>query len=161
MPSRAPDTRITTCGWGSSPYLVTGDVETARDLAHEALTRAAAAGLDFRSPGAPAYLRTTVLNLWRRRLRRLASEGRALLRLAPPASFPSPDDAVADRDAVWRALAGVPYHSRVCLVLRYYEDLPVAEIAAELGKPVGTVKSLLARGLKRMATLLGERDAGS
>jgi len=40
-------------------------------------------------------------------------------------------------------------------VLRYYADLSDAEIAAEVGIAVGTVKSTLARGLRKMRVLLG------
>jgi DNA-directed RNA polymerase specialized sigma24 family protein len=40
-------------------------------------------------------------------------------------------------------------------VLRYYLDLPEAEVARHLGVPAGTVKSLVHRGLKRLRERLG------
>jgi DNA-directed RNA polymerase specialized sigma24 family protein len=41
------------------------------------------------------------------------------------------------------------------IVLRYYLDLPEAEVARQLGVPVGTVKSLIHRGLARLRDRLG------
>lgn len=57
---------------------------------------------------------------------------------------------VADRDFLIRALAGLPPRQRTVLVLRYYNDLPEAEIADVLGCSVGTVKSQVSRGLARL-----------
>jgi RNA polymerase sigma factor (sigma-70 family) len=139
-------------------YLITGDVGIAADLAHEAVERSVRAGLDLTAPKAMPYLRTTVVNLWRRTLRRRALEARALMRIGRGSSLVD-DDGADDRDQVWRALRRVRYDARVCLVLRYYEDLSLAQIADELGLPLGTVKSRLSRGLKELARHLGERDA--
>lgn len=63
---------------------------------------------------------------------------------------PDPSGAIADRDEVWRLLATLPPRTRAVLVLRYYEDLPEADIAAVLGCSVGSVKSQLSRGLARL-----------
>ncbi len=49
-----------------------------------------------------------------------------------------------------RALATLPRMQRAVLVLRYFEDLPVKEMAEMLGIPVGTVTSHSSRGLKAM-----------
>jgi len=43
-------------------------------------------------------------------------------------------------------------------VLRYYLDLDVAEVAAAMGTPVGTAKSLLSRARSGLGEALGERD---
>ena len=45
-------------------------------------------------------------------------------------------------------------------MLRYYLDLPEAEVARQLGVPVGTVKSLVHRGLARLRQRLGAEYAG-
>ena len=50
---------------------------------------------------------------------------------------------VATRDELERAFATLSLNQRTVLVLMYYEDLTVAEIAASLGISVGTVKSRL------------------
>jgi len=49
-----------------------------------------------------------------------------------------------------RALAELPARQRAVLVLRYFADLPEAEIATILGCPVGTVKSTASRALERL-----------
>jgi RNA polymerase sigma factor (sigma-70 family) len=53
-------------------------------------------------------------------------------------------------DETWDVLRRLPERQRVALVLRFYEDLPEAEIAQVLGCPRGTVKSLIHRGLARV-----------
>jgi RNA polymerase sigma-70 factor, ECF subfamily len=58
---------------------------------------------------------------------------------------------------VAQALAALPEHQREAVVLRYYQDLPLAEIAAVLDIPVGTVKSRLSLGLRRLREIL-ERE---
>jgi RNA polymerase sigma factor (sigma-70 family) len=60
-----------------------------------------------------------------------------------------PDDAErwADRELLTRCLGQVPARQRACLVLRYYDDLSVSEVASLLGISEGTVKSQTARGL--------------
>jgi RNA polymerase sigma-70 factor (sigma-E family) len=67
-------------------------------------------------------------------------------------------DAVAQRDFLMRALAALPPRQRSVLVLRYFNDLPDAEIADALGCSVGTVKSQVSRGLARLREL-AESDA--
>ena len=55
-----------------------------------------------------------------------------------------------DADVLGAALATLPYRQRAALVLRYYSDLPDAEIAVALGCRPGTVGSLVHRGLERL-----------
>ena len=56
---------------------------------------------------------------------------------------------------LWAAVRRLPTRQRAVLVLRYYEDLPEAEVARLLGLPLGTVKSLAHRGLARLRGELG------
>jgi RNA polymerase sigma factor (sigma-70 family) len=51
-------------------------------------------------------------------------------------------------------LRSLPDRQRECLALRYYLDLPEAEIAATLGISVGSVKTHTHRGLAALATRL-------
>jgi RNA polymerase sigma factor (sigma-70 family) len=68
--------------------------------------------------------------------------------------------AVADRDFLVRVLAVLPPRQRTVLVLRYFSDLPDAEIAVTLGCSTGTVKSQASRGLARLRAMT-ERDSAS
>ncbi|RCV51347.1 SigE family RNA polymerase sigma factor [Marinitenerispora sediminis] len=63
-------------------------------------------------------------------------------------------------DAVGRAVNRLPARQRITVMLRYYEDLSEAEIAARLGVSIGTVKSTVSRAvakLRRDADLAIER----
>ena len=55
-----------------------------------------------------------------------------------------------DAGVLSAALTTLPYRQRAALVLRYYADLPDAEIAVALGCRPGTVASLVHRGLERL-----------
>jgi len=66
---------------------------------------------------------------------------------------------VADRDFLLRALAALPPRQRAVLVLRYFDDLPEAEIAEMLGCSLGTVKSQVARALARLREAAGAQAA--
>jgi RNA polymerase sigma-70 factor (ECF subfamily) len=63
-------------------------------------------------------------------------------------------DDVADRDQLARGLSRLPLDQRVVLVLRYYLDVPHAEIADTLGIPVGTVKSRVNHGIAALRAVL-------
>jgi RNA polymerase sigma-70 factor (ECF subfamily) len=67
-------------------------------------------------------------------------------------------EAVADRMAIDEALADLPDDFRAPIVMRDVGDLDYAEIAAELGVPIGTVKSRIARGRRILVERLGNRD---
>lgn len=106
-----------------------------------------------------AYLRQTVVNRARSRLRHRAVEERHLRAEAARAALPSPDAgdgaaATARRDAVLRALAALPDRQREVLALRYYLDLSEAEIADTLGISRGAVKSHASRGSTALRTSL-------
>ncbi|RKT71436.1 RNA polymerase sigma-70 factor (sigma-E family) [Saccharothrix variisporea] len=92
-----------------------------------------------------AYVRRMVVNeylSWRRRLARTSP--RAELE---DVGHGDGADERAERDAMIRRLANLPRRQRAAVVLRYYAGLPDAEIAAELGCRVTTVRSQISRAL--------------
>lgn len=63
-------------------------------------------------------------------------------------------------DDVANALARLSPRQRACVVLRFYEDLPVRDIADQLGCSEGSVKRHLSDAMKRMAATLGALEKG-
>lgn len=87
-------------------------------------------------------------------------------RLADSAAQYTPDavsDAVADtlhseqKEIVARALAALPEEQRRTLNLAYFDGLTQSEIAAQLGTPLGTVKTRMRSGMIKLRELLGEQ----
>jgi RNA polymerase sigma-70 factor (ECF subfamily) len=75
-------------------------------------------------------------------------------RLAQPQDVPGLDD----RLDVIDALRSLPIEQREVVALHHLADLPVADIAQELGVPTGTVKSQLSRGREALATALSTKE---
>lgn len=131
---------------------LTGDVEVARDIAQEALTRTFTRWIGVRNKEGYVYLVTT--NLARDRWKARQREADALRRLGatPPATV-GPDLVV--RDAVER----LPKRLRDIVVLHYFADLTIEQIAALVRRPTGTVKQRLFAARQALAESLGDRDA--
>lgn len=148
-------------------YLLCGDRHRAEELTQHAFERTYRAWSRARERDPLAYARRVLANLrvdsWRRtrrevlagpdELTRAEGAGRAAGRPAGERT-----GSVDDRDAVVRALLTLPLRQRRVVVLRHLLDLSEAEVAAELGMPVGTVKSTASRGLARLRTLLSAPD---
>lgn len=135
-------------------FALTSDWGLAEELAQEAFVRVWCSWGNIRDPqSAPAYLRTSVVNLARRSLRRRLLERRAWRRRGG-GDLPSADS--GDSVDLLRALARLPARKRACVTLRFYLDLSEADTAAALGVSVGTVKSQTARALRRLERLLAE-----
>jgi len=137
-------------------YLLTGDRATAEDLTQDAFVRMFGRFRDLRQPEAfEWYLRRTIVNLSRSLFRRRKVERTYLQRRsthpAPAADDPEP------RPDLWEALLRLPIPQRAAIVLRYYEDLTESRTAEILRCPVGTVKSLVSRGMARLREEV-ERD---
>jgi len=106
-----------------------------------------------------AYVRQIVVNTCRSSWRKWGS--RVVVGDIPEVT-PAYADPVEDRELVRTALARLPARQRAVLVLRYYEDLPEAEIAERLGCAPGTVKSSASRALRALRDALADdlRPAG-
>lgn len=129
--------------------LLVSDRHTAEDLVQSALVKAYLNWPSARNNPMP-YVRRVMLNQrtdWWRRLR-----GREQVTAEPPdcAAFGDLADAQACQDAVIQALRHLTKRERAVVVLRYFEDLAEAQIAAELDIAVGTVKSTLYRALGKL-----------
>ncbi|SED24795.1 RNA polymerase sigma-70 factor, sigma-E family [Nocardioides exalbidus] len=137
-----------------SAYLLLGDRGLAEDLAQTALTKTYVAWARIEDPGAArAYAQRTLINTassWFRR-RSWRSE-------RPSDDLPEASDGrhPGARVEVMEALASLPPRQRAVVVLRYYEDLSVAETADALGCSAGTVKSQTFEAFAKLRTLLGD-----
>src|SRR4051794_38552417 len=136
-------------------YLMVGDHQLAEDLLQEALVKTLMAWPRLRDrDDLEAYSRriiVTTLISWRRR----RSFHERPVNVLPERSAPDPAAAVVTHDAVVAALRTVPPRQRAAIVLRYYQDLTETQTAEAMGCSVGTVKSQVAAGLRRLRETLG------
>ncbi len=139
-------------------YLITGDWGHAEDLLQDALAATYRHWRRVGSDAPEAYVRRALVNQHISRWRRRRFSERPL-EAAPPPVARDDVSSVDHQDEVWRALQSVTPAQRAVLVLRYYEGLSEAEIAATLTCSPGTVKSHASRGLAVLRlTLAGQRS---
>lgn len=137
--------------------LMLGDPMVAEEVTMDAFVAAYSGWRRLDSVDRPeAYLRRVVVNLCCSRVRRRAAERRAQARTGRPDDTVPPWDPTADERsrAVLAAVAGLPDRQRACVVLHYFEHLPVAEVATTLDCSTGTVKSQLAKARARLGNAL-------
>jgi RNA polymerase sigma-70 factor, ECF subfamily len=132
--------------------LILRDPELARDAVQDGLLRAWRDLRKLRDPDRfDAWIyRLTVnacLDLTRQRRRRVIEV--ELVPLYAPA-MPDGSAAQADRELVDAVLGELDEQGRAIVVLHYYLGLPLTDVAATLGIPIGTVKSRLHRALAAM-----------
>jgi RNA polymerase sigma-70 factor, ECF subfamily len=101
------------------------------------------------------WVRKVAFRLLANRQRRARTARRLLVSKASERGWADTDDSVD----VSQALATLPFNQRQVVVLHHLLDLPVDQIAADLGIPVGTVKSRLARARLALTPLLGAEVA--
>lgn len=127
--------------------LLTGSDTIAEDVVHDAFLGLSRHWGSVANPD--GYLRTSVVNLTRtvhRRTTREREKGERAQRVrVHPVVTHQPEI-----DETWDVLLQLPDRQRAAIVLRFYEDLPEAEIARVLGCRPGTVKSLIHRGLAKV-----------
>ena len=142
-------------------FLLCGDEAQADDLVQEALVRAFTRPMRVPRPGAAeAYVRMIMVNLFIDGARRRSRWSRVAPLLRSADTTPDPADQVSDRDAMLTALRSLSPRQRACVVLRYYEDLPVAKVAVALGVGEGTVKRYLSEAMSHMAVQLSAAENG-
>jgi RNA polymerase sigma-70 factor (sigma-E family) len=139
-------------------FLICGDWDQAEELAQEAMARTYMVWPRVRGYDRPAaYARKVLLNRHRSLLRRAVVEARHLV--ASRSEDRQEPDFGGDDLVLWQALQRLSARQRTAIVLRYYLDLPEAEVARLLRVPLGTVKSLVHRGLARLRHQLGPEYA--
>jgi RNA polymerase sigma factor (sigma-70 family) len=130
---------------------MTGRWDDAEDHTQTALARLFVAWPRVRLEGAEAYARTILARSV------VDSRRRFWRRERPTAELPDladADDPVEDRVDLGRALALLPTSQRVVLVLRFWEDMTVQEVADVLRVSPGTIKSRTSRALDAMRAVM-------
>jgi RNA polymerase sigma factor (sigma-70 family) len=122
-------------------WLLSGSRQFAEDVVHDAFLGLEPRWRDVRDP--EPYLRRTVVNGVKAHHRRRKVE----LRYRPAPSEPALNPEIEE---VWRLVSQLPERQRHALVLRFYLDLTVEQVAEQLGCPLGTAKSLIHRGINHM-----------
>ena len=129
-------------------FLLCGDWQLAEDLVQVTFEKVYASWSRLREP--EAVLRRTLVRCWVDETRRPHRRER------PVPDVPEHPAPVTEREPLEVALAAVPPRQRACLVLRFYDDLSVAETARLLGCTEGTVKSQTSRGLEALRAAMAD-----
>ena len=156
-PSDADYTEFVHASWASlyrTAYLLLGDHAEAEDLTQTALAKTYAAWNRVRDlNAAPGYARAALVNTATSWFRKKSWRNERPTDVLPEsATHHDP----SDRPAIVTALAQLAPRQRAVIVLRYFDDLSVAQTATALGCSEGTVKSQTSDALARLRTLLGD-----
>ena len=143
--------------------LILRDPDLAQDAVQETLIRAWRSLPGLRDPQTfDPWLHTLVgracIDQIRKRRRRVIE-----VELAPIHDRPGLDDAmrIADRDQLDRVLSRLEPEARAVVVMHFFLDLPLSQVAATLGIPVGTAKSRLHRSLAAMRSAIAIDDVAA
>jgi RNA polymerase sigma-70 factor (ECF subfamily) len=141
-------------------YLILGDAHEAEDALQEVflLVHKSLMSFDSRKGAFTTWLYRITLNfcLNHRRKRRHSS----LEDVSPTPAIHFPGAQLAEEDSLWRATRSLSDKQQAVVILRYYWELPYAEIASILDVPLGTVKSRLDLALKTLRKILEEQEPG-
>ncbi len=133
-------------------YAYAGDAEIASDAVNEAYVQLIGRGDAVRDPA--AWVWRTAFLVARGALQARRSGDRGLAR-DPAADVEL--DRYADPDLI-TALRRLPEAQRAAVILFYYADLPIRQIADRLGTNALAVRANLSRGRRRLRDLLGDHD---
>jgi RNA polymerase sigma-70 factor (sigma-E family) len=157
LPPAAPILRVVAGGTCEDVYrahyarmvrvarMLTGSNEAAEDIVQDVFVGLYQRFAEIDDPAGYLY-RSVVNRCWSRRKHWRVVERRRHLTARPHATY----DEIDEIDETWTALRRLQPRRRAVVVLRYYEDLPLADIAEILGCRVGTVKSMLHRALAEL-----------
>jgi RNA polymerase sigma-70 factor (sigma-E family) len=141
-------------------HVLTGSPASAEDLVQTALVKTWSV-VSRRTSGPAiedlsAYVRRVMVNSYASWWRR--SSGRESTLPVIASVVVDPSGAWDEREAIVRALATLPAKQRAVIVLRFYEDLSEADIAAVMGIARGTVKSHASRAMAHLERVLAPAD---
>ncbi|MFB7338018.1 SigE family RNA polymerase sigma factor [Streptomyces adustus] len=152
--------RFVTARWPALLHLARlltgGDRHRAEDLLQEALVKLWFAWPRVAEQAPEAYVRRVLARAAARSARRRWWGEHPVERLPEPPEAADEVAAVDERTRLEAMLALLPARQRAAVVLRYYQDLPEQHVAEILDCPVGTARSLTARGVARLRRLLAE-----
>jgi RNA polymerase sigma-70 factor (ECF subfamily) len=141
-------------------HLLLGDAHEAEDalqevflLVHKSLTT-----FDAHKGAFTTWLYRITLNFCLNHRRRKHHSSLEDVLPTPATHFPGAQ--LAEEDSLWRATRSLSDKQQAVLILRYYWELPYAEIASILEVPLGTVKSRLDLALKTLRKILEEQEPG-
>jgi RNA polymerase sigma-70 factor (ECF subfamily) len=142
---------------------ILGDSDAAEDVAQECFVTAHQLIGSWRGEGSiHGWLLRIAINRALRAVKReprhvpLEDESGEPLAI-PGGSEPLADTLMSERDRLIRnAVSSLADPYRETIVLRYFGELSIAEIASQTGRPIGTVKTHIGRGLLRLRPLLAE-----
>jgi RNA polymerase sigma factor (sigma-70 family) len=126
-------------------YLLVGDRTEAEDIVQGVFASATPRWDAIDNP--VAYLRRAVVNRANDMHRRAYRDAATTVHATE-----SIDEPVVDE--LWNLVQQLPAPQRAVVVLRFYEDLPIADIATQIGRPENTVRSDLRRALMKLKGLL-------
>jgi RNA polymerase sigma-70 factor (sigma-E family) len=163
-----PDTPVDFDAWVTAngtallrfAYAVVGEREAAEDAVQTSLARAYERWPRIsRVDDLPAYVRRMILNAhvswWRRIPRRERSvDGFGMIDLTGP----DVGEQVTRSELIWECCKDLPPRQRAAIVLRFYEDLTYAQIAAVLGCAEATARSHVHRGLVALRLAIEDEE---
>ena len=144
--------------------LTGGDRSLAEDLTQETFLRALRSIQQYQTsrPFKP-WLYAIAVNVTRDYFKRAETRHAVILTddelLALPDPFELEETIEVDGPRLASAIGALPVQQREAIILRYYQDLSLAEMAAVLSVPIGTVKSRLSLGLRQLRLWLKDEAA--
>lgn len=137
-------------------YLLTGDVPGAQDLLQDALVKVLARSRSGFEPDVlEAYVRRAIVTLYIDGYRRRRSWARVQHLFRPDDVAPMPPGGSEESLDLHAALETLGRQERAAVVLRYFDDLTVPEVAQAMGLAPGTVKRYLSNATRRLQQRLG------
>ncbi|SFR28051.1 RNA polymerase sigma-70 factor, sigma-E family [Lentzea waywayandensis] len=135
-------------------FLMCGNWHEAEDVLQSAFLKLYLAGPKLTDhSGIEGYLQQILVRTFIAERRRVRWRREKLTDALPDSLFVAPG--AEDGLVVWEALSSMPARQRAVLVLRYWNDLSVEDVATALGCSTGTVKSQSSKGLQTLRHKLG------